>query len=89
MNIFINANGTIQYVYTDDLVGVFDGDAKVRRASNVEPHPNGGWQADMSPVGGPVLLDGSAGFVTRAEALDKEREWLDAQLVNGELITKG
>ena len=83
MKIFIGADGTLQYVYTDDLVGAFDGDVVVRRASHVEPS-NGGWCADLSPVAGPVL----GPFVTRAEALDKEREWLDAQLVNGNLITK-
>ena len=47
------------------------GDTEVKRASHVEPQGLQ-WIADMSPEDGPVL----GPFDTRAEALQKEREWL-------------
>ncbi len=42
------------------------------RASHVEPCA-GGWSADMSPVGGPVLT----GFTKRSQALAAEVAWLE------------
>lgn len=67
--------GHAQFVYDDQLAELLaEGDATVRRVSHVEPSPAGGWTADMSPVGGPVL----GPFFRRAFALNAEREWLTA-----------
>jgi len=67
--------GQARFIYSDALTGLMDqGKAKVRRASHVEPHEDGGWGADLSPVEGPVL----GPFEKRQEALDAEVEWLKA-----------
>ncbi len=44
----------------------------ITRASHVEPGPDGGWTADMAPVGGGVL----GPFPRRADALQAEQAWL-------------
>lgn len=89
LDIIIDENGDLHFVYDDELADVFYGeDVRTTRASHVEPHPSGnGWTADMRPMGGPILfgdnrecwLNGASewpGFPTRAEALAAEREWL-------------
>lgn len=55
-------DGRAEFVYDDTLVrlGEVLGDMKVSRAGHVEPHPNGGWLADMRPSGGPILGDGNS-----------------------------
>ncbi len=64
-------------IYSDALEPLLDeGRATIRRASHVEPADGGGWTADMSPVGGPIL----GPFRLRADALAKEVEWLKARL---------
>ncbi len=86
LEIFIDLEGDIQHVYSDTLVDMFGTDADrvaVGRASHVEPHESGGWSADMSPVGGPVLLKDGVGFPTRAEALQAERKWLADAMSRG------
>ena len=69
-------DGTVQFVYSDELATVFNGEQQeTKRASHVEPvaYGNGcGWVADMKPSEGPVL----GPFKTRAEALAAERAWL-------------
>lgn len=64
----------VRCIYDDALAPLLAslGETTTRRASHVEPDPRGGWQADMSPVGGPILR----GFPLRSEALAAEREWL-------------
>lgn len=91
LDIVIDPDGTIRYVYSDDLAEVFDGegDFATTRASHVEPADSFGWEcdgwlADMRPVGGPLLHDGyeprrpgvKRAFRTRQAALDAERAWL-------------
>ena len=74
-------NGRVQFVYDDELSEVLTiGPAKVSRVSHVEPAEDGGWTADMSPIGGPILKnpDGQA-FAFRSEALEAEREWLRSE----------
>ena len=44
----------------------------ITRASMVEPGPEGGWTADMAPVGGGVL----GPYPLRTEALAAEQAWL-------------
>jgi len=74
MDIIIGTDGTVRFIYTDDLVGLLgEGEARTRRASRVEPGP-AGWTADLAPVGGPVL----GPFALRQEALDAEVQWLEA-----------
>jgi hypothetical protein len=75
-------DGRIRAIYDDALAELFaQGETTIRRASNVEPHPDGGWLADMSPSGGPILYgpDGK-GFPLRQAALDAERAWLEEKL---------
>lgn len=95
-DIYINEDGTLQFVYDDALTEVFAEEAtrgrvRTNRASHVEPFGLG-WMADMRPVGGPVLLDtntdnplGRVAFRTRAEALAAERAWLAEHLTDGPL----
>ena len=55
------------------------GQCTARRASHVEPVPVRSelrWQADLGPVGGPVL----GPFASRAEAMEAEILWLGQQL---------
>lgn len=74
LEIIVDADGA-QFVYSDELAGVFDDDGvlRTRRASHVEPAGGGRlWQADLGPAGGPVL----GPFERRADALAAEAEWL-------------
>lgn len=49
-------DGHLRFIYSDEAAGLLEqGDARVERASHVEPAPGGGWYADMRPSGGPVL----------------------------------
>lgn len=94
-DILIDDDGTIRFVYSDEIAPVFAGeDQSTRRASHVEPHPTKpGWLADMRPSGGPILFaDGECAlqgqliwsamepFGTRQAALDAERVWLREHL---------
>lgn len=82
IEIFVDADGSVQFVYSDEAAALFRGEAQeTRRASHVEPDGAGAWTADLSPVGGPVL----GPFVTRAEALGAEVAWLSARMANGAL----
>lgn len=73
----IDEAGNLAFVWDDRLVGLLEaGKPNVQRASHVEPTTEGKWQADMGPVGGPVLGD----FTLRASALAAEREWLRKEL---------
>ncbi len=91
MELLIGTDGTVRTIYSDQvkpllakLGNVSEVDVvrdHTRRASHVEPGPNG-WQADMAPVGGPVL----DGFGSREEALAAEVEWLKA---HGTPLSKG
>lgn len=90
--LYIDTDGTIQTIYDDALVPALaaQGKAETRRASHVEPTVLQllgvqGWVADMSPVGGPVLVDGDRPFATRQAALDAERLWLRAHMAHGRL----
>lgn len=75
MKIIINPEGNVRHVHVDALIemDLRLGDRRVARASHVEPDEDGYWTADLSPVGGPVL----GPFVTRAEALACELNWIE------------
>lgn len=76
--VVVNADGSLAFVYSDRLASLLKaGDAKVERASHVEPSLAGGWIADMRPSGGPVLYDDfGVPFALRADALAAELAWL-------------
>jgi hypothetical protein len=63
----------IRFVHADELAELLAGQGprKTKRASHVEPAGEA-WQADMSPVGGPVL----GPFPSRREALAAEFRYL-------------
>lgn len=67
----------IRFIYNDELAGLMDqGKTVVKRASHVEPC-EGGWQADLRPVLGPVL----GPYKRRDVALKAEVEWLLANKI--------
>ena len=70
-------NGVITAIYDDALIPLFDGaEVNTMRASHVEPR-GAGWEADLSPVGGPLLT----GFKTRSEALGAEVSYLNEHVI--------
>jgi len=72
-SIKITTAGIVQFIYHDTLRPLLTvGDAHIRRASHVEPTPDGRWAADLTPVRGPIL----GPYLTRAEALTAETDWL-------------
>ncbi len=91
-DVVIDADGTVRFIYSDDVAEVFadELDQRTVRASHVEPHVGGGWCADMRPSGGGLLFPGieqpaaaptalieaMRGFSTRQQALDAEVAWL-------------
>jgi hypothetical protein len=76
--ITIGESGTARMIYADAIAPLLMGGAStVRRASHVEPAAGGGWAADLSPVGGPVL----GPFPLRQAALDAEVAWLRAHVL--------
>lgn len=71
----VEPDGTIRFIYDDKLAEVargLNGTIHPCRASHVEPTDDGQWEADLSPVGGPVL----GPFALRQDALDAEVDWL-------------
>jgi hypothetical protein len=74
MRLVIAPGGRVDSVYGEliDLAAL--GSLRVRRASHVDPDPDGHWSADLSPAGGPVL----GPFPRRSEALAAEQDWLEA-----------
>jgi hypothetical protein len=77
--VVIDPAGAVRFIHDDDLAEALEplGAATTQRASHVEPLPGGGWGADMSPVGGPVL----APQARRGGALEAERVWLESHNV--------
>jgi hypothetical protein len=78
MTLVVNADGTVTAVYTEAVDLTEIGRVQCRRASHVEPSGEG-WQADLSPIGGPVL----GPFAKRSAALTAEVAWLDTWLTTG------
>ena len=77
MYIVIDRGGTLRCLYTEELDLDALGELSIRRASHVEPTDGGGWTADLSPVGGPVL----GPFATRSAALPAEIAWLEEHML--------
>jgi hypothetical protein len=76
MQLFITPHGTVVCIYSEALDLTPLGSLSITRASHVEPDRQGRWQADLSPVGGPLLGE----FRTRSEALAAEIAWLQQHL---------
>jgi len=74
MRLLVDPRGSVRAVYGELIDLATLGRPAIARASRVEPDPAGRWLADLSPVGGPVL----GPFGLRSEALEAEREWLEA-----------
>ena len=74
--ILIELDGTVKFIYDDILSDLCNqGSTEIKRVSNVEPDPLGGWSATMLDSGiklGPFSL--------RQKALDAEIEYLEAKL---------
>lgn len=86
-DILIREDGSLAFIYSDDVAQLFVGEPQVtRRASHVEPMATygfvgDGWLADMRPSGGPILLGPHGlGYLTREAALAAERQWLREEL---------
>lgn len=81
MDMMFSPDGTCRFIYSDVAVGIaresLSDRITTRRASHVEPTPEGLWEADMSPVGGPTL----GPFTERGAALAAEVQWLEANAV--------
>jgi hypothetical protein len=73
MDLVVAPDGTVKAVYDETLDLALLGRVSIHRASHVEPTPEGRWQADLSPVSGPVL----GLFDRRSEALEAEHVWLE------------
>lgn len=73
----IDLDGKIHFIWSDTFVELAElGRSTIRRASHVEPNPDGQWEADLSPSDGPQL----GPFRTRSEALNAEISWLEGEL---------
>lgn len=81
MQIVIKCDGSARCIYSEFVDLRTLGQLAIARGSHVEPDSDGKWIADMKPVNGPVL----GPFAKRGDALDAEREWLEANwLTNAE-----
>jgi hypothetical protein len=74
MQLIVDLRGRVRCLYDEVLELASLGQLKIARASHVEPTPDGGWFADLSPVAGPVL----GPFALRSDALAAEQRWLEA-----------
>jgi hypothetical protein len=80
MNLIIEKDGQVRGIYGEEIALDALGQARITRASHVEPNAEGRWLADLSPVGGPVL----GPFEKRSEALESEETWLEANWLDHE-----
>lgn len=72
--VYIGPDGLLKFVYHDGLAALQQlGETLIARASHVEPAPQLGWTADLTPSGGPIL----GPYPLRSQALDAEVTWLD------------
>lgn len=73
MQLVIDPQGQVRGIYAEAIPLACLGKPSIRRASHVEPTADGGWEADLSPVGGPRL----GPFAQRSDALAAELAWLE------------
>ena len=74
MELIMTPTGEVRCVYDETIDLHSLGTLVIQRASHVEPAADGRWQADHSPVAGPLL----GPLANRSQALDAERAWLAA-----------
>jgi hypothetical protein len=74
MQVVVQPNGTIRCLYDENIDLSSFGRLSIRRASHVEPDPNGQWFADLKPMDGPIL----GPFSRRSDALTAESDWIEA-----------
>lgn len=74
MKITVSPTGTLRCVYTEAMDLDAMGDHVIRRASNVEPGPDG-WYAYL--VDGPTL----GPFAKRSEAIRAEVAWIEQNVL--------
>jgi len=79
MQLVIHADGAVKCLYDEAIDLTALGRLKIDRGSHVEPDGQGRWFADLSPALGPNL----GPFARRSEALDAERDWLEANWLSG------
>ena len=85
MIISIQPDGVLKFIYNDELRPLMElGRTEIKRASHVEPTPDGKWTADMSPSGGSIL----GPFELRQTALNEETKWLEKHLLSHKTSTK-
>ena len=78
MQLVINSNGVVRCIYDETIPLPSLGQLAISRGSHVEPTSQGTWQADLSPVCGPIL----GPFANRSQALAAEHEWLESHWLN-------
>ena len=74
MHLVVDRAGQVRCLYDESIDLATLGRTEIARASHVEPNAEGRWQADLGPVGGPVL----GPFARRSAALEVEAAWLEA-----------
>ncbi|HWY36776.1 MAG TPA: hypothetical protein VNX68_19175 [Nitrosopumilaceae archaeon] len=75
MKLAIDEKGIVTFIYDDELSDLCsEGSSEIKRVSNVEPDPMGGWSATM--------LDGIklGPYPLRNQALEAEVKYLEAKL---------
>ena len=74
MELIVDSSGLTRCVYSDAIPLQGFGQARIERASNVEPNEQGEWIADLSqsPISGPTL----GPFQKRTDAIEAEVQWL-------------
>lgn len=83
MELLVAPGGLIRCVYAEEVDLSALGALEIRRASFVEPDPQGRWWADLSPVAGPVL----GPFPGRSHALSAEVSWLKSHWLRADPIS--
>ena len=73
MQLVVTPTGQVRCLYSEVIDLAALGDARITRASHVEPGPDGRWHADLRLLLGPVL----GPFERRSEALEAEQTWLE------------
>ena len=77
MKLYISTCGDCTAIYDETLDLRELGRSHIRRASHVEPTPDGQWTADLAPLAGPLF----GPFHSRSQALDAEVTWLNESLL--------